>query len=583
MKPASAQEPATFVEDVTIDTCTVIQRMSLVCAFDEVLCGLPRIFDGAGSLLNTLVQLLQSLLNAACRALASSQFDAEMESWHMEAVDLLMDAWCKWSTCVIERVTNSPSAEAGQLHRQFASFSQRVFKSMCVSRVQVAGKIAAANLREIFEGITRTASPTSAGQHSSAASPEASAVDGNDDDDDDVLTGQPRFSVEDASYVQDQLESIACIGRLSLAPSLSMLVSAVQTKAKAVLTEQEALWRSLPLAPPKSALVQQSEELRWLLLLVGFVIADSCDGELPAIPDVVNGCQVGPGQPDVLSSMVTTLVTLINSVKSSWEQRITRMATAGHVAGHVPTIILPHEPALVWLSHRWSATYLFADPSEYGPTKYNPRRPQLHPSIANACGMQCAHAAQVLDNIVGLLSAGMAVATPVLPALRNLNTLLIERCILHLRALVMRKPIRLRVKRSKCQAWSQLVNIFVAASGSAGTLGLCHHKFQTLEGLPSMFHREIVSAICAAESANYVIALCRLLEAKTKSLVAKMTTLCANGHFHDRFVAAVTTWRTSQQRHDTRCILVDLSTLRQMLRRSPRLRAPSEPCNKFAV
>ena len=39
---------ARFVEEITIDTCTVLQRVALVCPFDAVLCFAPGVFDSPG-------------------------------------------------------------------------------------------------------------------------------------------------------------------------------------------------------------------------------------------------------------------------------------------------------------------------------------------------------------------------------------------------------------------------------------------------------------------------------------------------------------------------------------------------------
>ena len=53
-----------------------------------------------GKLLPIMASLVRELLQAALKAASDSEFDVDMASWHVEAVDLLMDAWCKWSICL---------------------------------------------------------------------------------------------------------------------------------------------------------------------------------------------------------------------------------------------------------------------------------------------------------------------------------------------------------------------------------------------------------------------------------------------------------------------------------------------------
>jgi hypothetical protein len=532
---------------------------------------------------------LRASFQAALASAAASSFDTDTAaSWHMEAVDLLLDAWCKWSRCLLDAALRSGGSSASsaspsssssswqpadpaaifQLQQRVAPVAQRVFKVLCASRVQVAGLVAKANARELFRGEDLAAatqapslpSPGSSGGHHVVDDDDDDDNDGqgdeavDEDDDDDPLTGFSRFSSEDASVVLGQLQSMAFIGRLHVAANLELLTSALQQKASVVLNEHRvALLGSAAPAAPAPALLQASEELRWLMLLLGFLVADDCDGELPLVPDVVNeaSCRAQHGVKDHVVEVAKTVVMLLRSATDIWRARLASLAARSALP--CPTLVLPHEPALLWLSLRWGATYIMCDPQDYGPRSYAPRRSPLSPGLAAACSVTSPQAPQLLELVVDCAAAAAAVAVPVVSALRNLNTLLFERSVLLLRGLLQRPSCHRLARGNKLRAWARLTNALTAQEPTSALAGADavvatlvafeHQRFQALPGLPLRYHREWVQAVCAPEAPVLVHAVATFLRTAVLGAVERLVAgatggpaavLAATGGMHAR-------------------------------------------------
>lgn len=458
-------------------------------------------------LLGALLQLLKGIMAEACADAAASKFDSDLTSWHMEATDLLLDAWCKWSVVTSECLRQSaPSAPMLEVKRRLLPFTQEVFKLMCEARVKVAGLQAAANVQELFQG-----QDSLSAERRDEVGGGTTTIEVVEDEDDDVIVGHPRYSAEDSSYVHAQLQSVAFIGRLNVGANLAALTGAVQARASALLKDHtprdsEGSGGSIvSLQPPTRSVVQRSEELRWLLLMLGFLVADDFKGELPTVPAVVNDASgsTPPGQKDAVVEIAKTLVALLTSTTAVWQQRLAALAKVGRDGARAPTVVLPHEAVLPWLARRWCATYLGVDPKDYGPRKHNPRRKHLSPSLSAALVPM---AARVLEVMVGFCTAAMCVALPVPPMLRNLNTLLFERCLLLLRGVVERRSVRGIVRRNKSPAWAQLVSLHLEGEqGSNPAAALCHLRLRQLPGLPMSFHREWLFTVCVPEAPAQVV------------------------------------------------------------------------------
>ena len=158
-------------------------------------------------------------------------------------------------------------------------------------------------------------------------------------------------------------------------------------------------------------------------------------------------------------------------------------------------------------------------------------------------------APKIQDEIVGFATAGACVSLPVPPALRNLNTLLFERCALLLRGVVQGgDALRRRVRRNQSLAWGRLVTLHAkpvggrsgsvggAAAGAAAAAaaanavsGLCHRRLQSLPGLPLSFHREWVATLCAAEGPVHVITIATHLEREVLEGAAHVRRCFAGG------------------------------------------------------
>ena len=447
------------------------------------------------------LQLLKGIMAEACADAAASQFDSDIASWHMEATDLLLDAWCKWSVVTSESLQqSSQDPTIVEVKRRLLPFTQEVFKLMCEARVKVAGLQAAANAQELFQG-------------QDSSSPERRDGGGEavielvEDDDDDIIVGHPRYSAEDTSYVHTQLQSVAFIGRLNVGANLAALTGAVQARVSALLKERAAQSEGsdmLSLRPPTRSIVQRSEELRWLLLMLGFLVADDFEGELPIVPAVVNDASGStlPGQKDAVVEIAKTLIALLTSTTTAWQQRLAALAKSGQDGARAPTMVLPHEAVLPWLARRWCATYLGVDPQDYGPRKHNPRRKHLSPSLSAAL---IPMTARVLEVMIGFSTAAICIALPVSPMLRNLNTLLFERCLLLMRGVVERRSVGGIVRRNKSPAWAQLVSLHIGGEQASNSASLCHLRLRQLPGLPISFHREWIFTLCVPEAPAQVV------------------------------------------------------------------------------
>lgn len=163
-----------------------------------------------------------------------------------------------------------------------------VFKIICASRIHLAGIIASTSLKKLFQGeeidAIRTEKPNIPSFKTNNSYQNVADLLVQLEDDDDPLCGYARYSVEDSSLVNTQLQSIAAIGRLNAQESLVMLTEGVKKKVAKVLHQRKGATQHTNLVIPNVMVVRESEELRWMLMLLGFILADDCEGEAPLIP-----------------------------------------------------------------------------------------------------------------------------------------------------------------------------------------------------------------------------------------------------------------------------------------------------------
>lgn len=99
----------------------MLQAIAQVHPIDEVLFKISFIEP----FLNLLTKVLNHLLQSAIQAVDKSQHVVDLDSlWQLEAVDHILDAWCKWSTKILDKTQTTPTSEVMQLRNTARKHSQ---------------------------------------------------------------------------------------------------------------------------------------------------------------------------------------------------------------------------------------------------------------------------------------------------------------------------------------------------------------------------------------------------------------------------------------------------------------------------
>ncbi|KAH6579221.1 hypothetical protein BASA50_009139 [Batrachochytrium salamandrivorans] len=167
---------------------------------------------------------------------------------------------------------------------------------------------------------------------------------------------------KDLDVYSDQLIYIASIGRVNSEKCLSQL-GQLLTEYHAKLSQLYENFQDSN--QPEVALL--SEQIHWLTLIAGHVLADSADGEKPLIPTSLQqlSTHIYTSGNDPCVALPTCIFNILDLVTVDPKSPM-----------HAVTSPLVVE-TLLWFVERWGCTYLFVDPSDYK---------NLSPSFVNAFG-----------------------------------------------------------------------------------------------------------------------------------------------------------------------------------------------------
>eukprot|EP01116_Phalansterium_solitarium_P013083 TRINITY_DN299_c0_g4_i1.p1 TRINITY_DN299_c0_g4~~TRINITY_DN299_c0_g4_i1.p1 ORF type:complete len:1128 (-),score=390.95 TRINITY_DN299_c0_g4_i1:363-3746(-) len=166
-------------------------------------------------------------------------------------------------------------------------------------------------------------------------------LDAEDDDEDEDANA---VASDEARY-EDQLAAVSFLGRLEPAGalnSLTTLLDACTLRWRQFIQQREASGVNIG---------HVLEEIHWLLLLSGHVIADSYKGEDPGVPEPLNRLST-----NAATAETDALVVLINKVLALIQLE-TDQLKAG--AKHFLSPLLGR--TFVWFLDRWCRTYLALD------------------------------------------------------------------------------------------------------------------------------------------------------------------------------------------------------------------------------
>ncbi|XJO74025.1 hypothetical protein BDV3_004907 [Batrachochytrium dendrobatidis] len=167
---------------------------------------------------------------------------------------------------------------------------------------------------------------------------------------------------KDLHLYGDQLLYIATIARVNSAKCLVQLGQ--------LLTEHYGNLSQIyvnPQSTSQKTIALLNEQIHWLTLIAGHVLADSADGEKPLIPTLLQQLskQIEKMEDDPCIALPTCIFNILELVT-------VEPGSAKHAITS-PLIV----ETLLWFVERWGCTYLFVDPSNYS---------DLSPSFVNAFG-----------------------------------------------------------------------------------------------------------------------------------------------------------------------------------------------------
>ncbi|KAI8909087.1 armadillo-type protein, partial [Gorgonomyces haynaldii] len=167
------------------------------------------------------------------------------------------------------------------------------------------------------------------------------AQSAEDDDEEEAEEG-----LKDYELYEDQLVAISVLARISPRELLIYMAGVIKEKAQLI-----AQYLSV-----NGPVVILQEELHWILMIAGHMIADTHEGETPQIPKSLVG--------------VDAVVELTNAIFQALEQLCFPVGSV-QLERSSPLLV----ETLFWFIDRWSSTYLFLDPQDY---------PRLSPAIGHA-------------------------------------------------------------------------------------------------------------------------------------------------------------------------------------------------------
>ncbi|XP_046903217.1 exportin-4 isoform X2 [Hypomesus transpacificus] len=190
---------------------------------------------------------------------------------------------------------------------------------------------------------------------------------------------------DDRELFSDQLASIGMLGRIAANHCIPLLTSLLEERVTRLHGQLQRTQQHL-LASPHAGSVDRKvlddlyEDIHWLILVTGYLLADDAQGETPLIPpevmeysinhstevDINSTLQV-LGSPGEKASSIPgcnrtdSVIRLLSAVlrTSEVESRATRASLTGLLSPQMGKDI-------VWFLRRWAKTYLLVDEKLYG-------------------------------------------------------------------------------------------------------------------------------------------------------------------------------------------------------------------------
>lgn len=155
-----------------------------------------------------------------------------------------------------------------------------------------------------------------------------------------------------ATDLDEEMVSVACLGRLSLSTSLDFIVSLYHP----VLQNLQALWELSHSSDVTSAGAALLEEARLLTMALGHLLTDDNAGETPVIPEAIIICCQGDAYTTNAIAIAVQTITTLAQVQASKIARYPQSTTLSPLLAS----------AFLWFFNRWAPAYIL--PIEYGST-----------------------------------------------------------------------------------------------------------------------------------------------------------------------------------------------------------------------
>ena len=143
----------------------------------------------------------------------------------------------------------------------------------------------------------------------------------------------------DHKTFQDALQSIAIISREVAAAAIVTLTAHIDELLKSIA-------HHLQQGSSESTQAVCFEQMHWLLLIAGNIIADGDDGEVPSPPTSINDACSGIGSGKALVQALVTAVLRVDSLSTEG------LKSGSHFSATLVATIM-------WFLRRWAATYLW--------------------------------------------------------------------------------------------------------------------------------------------------------------------------------------------------------------------------------
>ncbi|KAJ4933592.1 hypothetical protein JOQ06_030418 [Pogonophryne albipinna] len=189
---------------------------------------------------------------------------------------------------------------------------------------------------------------------------------------------------DDRELFCDQLSSIGMLGRVAADHCIPLLTNLLEDRVTRLhgqlqRTQQHLMATSDPESMDRKVLDDLYEDIHWLILVSGYVLADDCQGETPLIPSEVMEFSIKHstevdinttlqilGSPGEKASSIPgcnrtdSVIRLLSAVlrTSEVESRATRASLTGLLSPQMGKDIM-------WFLRRWAKTYLLVDEKLY--------------------------------------------------------------------------------------------------------------------------------------------------------------------------------------------------------------------------